>query len=48
MAGDSRFGLATYGDYRDVIPNEVYSKVCLLPSKKSDFPWSLVFYNAVA
>ena len=48
MDSDSRFYMATYGDYRDIIPNEVYSKVCLIPSKQSDFPWPLVIYNAVA
>ena len=48
LESDSRFGLVTYGDYRDIIPNEVYSKVCLLSSIQSDFPWPLVIYNAVA
>ncbi len=48
MASDSRFGLATQGTLSDLIPNQVYSKICLIPSNQDDYPWALIFGNAAA
>ena len=48
MESDSRFTLAQFGDYRDIIPNYIYLKVRLLPSYQSIFPISLILYNLVA
>ena len=44
-ASDSRFYDVSYGDWADIVPNYVASKVAMLPSKKGKFALKLWLYN---